>query len=265
MTMPGPARDLRGGRRFAGRAAVLVLLGALLAACLPGIATAAQRHTVQSTAAFGIVGQRPSVYLTNDPGGYYMGRAFDGNHFDRTRYADNPTGIYYSKGNHYAYRWGRSVLTDSCLWIGPPAGTNPAYSTEYLSTSTAVNDQCTTEQEQRLQVRTNFGQDFNCPDHWANGGMTVTVTGGGSYFMYNMHFTSDYGTPSLIGGADSAVFPGEKVQYRYTTKDGRYAVVYHPTLGWGFIFKSAIPAVHTGYYALPGDFRVPGTRCQPQS
>jgi hypothetical protein len=121
----------------------------------------------------------------------------------------------------------------------------------------SVPNACTSAQESNLQARANFGIDFNCPDHQATGGMVVTLTGSGAFY-YNATWASGYGSAAPFSAL--ATVSGQ-VQYRFTTRDGNWAVVFHPTYGWGFIPKSLIPAVHTGYYSTPGNFAVPGTPC----
>ncbi|MBJ7459315.1 MAG: hypothetical protein JHD02_09030 [Thermoleophilaceae bacterium] len=243
----------------------LALIAAVLAitAIAPTQAGAAQRHTVTNSSALQIYGG--GVYLFNQAGFYYMGRQADGTSFDRTAYTGVPGGTYTSSYGT-VYRWGKSVVNGTCLWIGPPAGTgtNNSFKNPYLSTkSTSVSDGCSNQTRLNLQNRNYFGSDFNCPEHKATGPMTTKLLGSATPFYHSAKWINSYGAVQPMSKI-ATLAAWSPIQYRYSTKDNIYAVVFAPGYGWGFVPKWSIPPIHTGSYSVAGNFDVAAAKpCDP--
>lgn len=227
------------------RLALLAVLALTLA--LPAVANGATRWRVSRDLPKAGGGQ----YLQNKKSGYYMGRLFVGTAF---RSQKRSTDTRFNNLYHYGYAHGDAEV---CAWIGPPADQRN-YRNYFNGPTSGLPSLCPTSRADVgssgwLAQRDNIGRDFNCPDGQATGPVETTLKQAAGLF-YNITWESDYsGGP----GADPAIDPatgqklilpaGTTVMYRFRTKDANKAVVYVPTLGWGFVLASKVTPAAPGY------------------
>jgi hypothetical protein len=179
----------------------------------------------------------PGVYLFNRAGYYYMGRLLDGQSFDSIK-------TYPSKSNpHLIYRFGYAGgNVRSCLWIGPEAGEESA--SEYLTAPVAqVLTKCRRKINGKdrvdwLKNRKNIGENFNCPHNDARGPMKTKLKEAAGFY-YNLEWDSKYRGGKAVDKAGE--LPEDTpIGYRFTTRDGDKAIVFHPKLGWGFVLANKV-------------------------
>ncbi|MEU5691773.1 hypothetical protein [Actinosynnema sp. NPDC020468] len=195
-----------------------VLVGLVVAAAVPGVAAAGTEHVVV-TANSPSTGQPVTgggTWLVNKPSGYYLGRELPGGRFDNEE--TSPAGWHY----------GRAGGPDLCSWampgsLGAVTGRPP--------------DSCSATTRERLSHRRGVGRDYNAPAHEATDGTSVAA--GTCTLYYNYFHGTDF--PSNGGHWANPAGPvGGSVRYRFTTLDGRAAVVRDPALGWGFVPLSCV-------------------------
>ncbi|MCU1691695.1 MAG: hypothetical protein JWM64_786 [Frankiales bacterium] len=154
-------------------------------------------------------------WLINKPSGYYLGQALGGTRFDV---------VGSTRAN---YHYGRAIDgVNMCAWIVPgAAGTK---------VTTRTSD-CSAATREKLTHRLLFGKDYNADAHAADTGSSAPTTGCQLSYNYFHGTTFTGGTLSKPVGA-----VGAKVLYRFTTRDGKAAVVRDPRLGWGFVPRACV-------------------------
>lgn len=194
------------------------------------------------------------VYLFNRPGGYYLGRVFDGDEFFAT---DHHVSVPQTGGGQQLYYWGSPAASpDTCVWIGPRATSTTE--TDFVTpTGEARLHQCSADDPARAALavtpsadRPNdarFGDRFNCPHGGVGGAQETTVAAGGDHpFYYNVRWRRDGdrlvagdGLPNPSGAL--TVEARSPILYRYSS--GEMSIVYHPVHGWGFVPRAAVAPV----------------------
>jgi hypothetical protein len=191
------------------------------------------------------------IYMFNRPGGYYLGRIFDGEQFLAT---DEHVSVPQLGGGRQKYFWGRAAaMPGVCMWLGPRATSTSANSFVTPSGTEPAPD-CASHDSARSQLAiapspdrpndSRFGEDFNCPEGAVGGPQpTKVLPGEPRQFYYNVQwrrtgdrYVAGGGLPNP--GGQITVKAGETVKYRFAS--GGMAVVYHPIHGWGFIERAAI-------------------------
>ncbi|MBC2906746.1 hypothetical protein [Streptomyces cupreus] len=227
-------------------------------AALPDAAHAATHHKVEGSAALEYKGG--GVYLYNQPGYYYMGRLFERQDFYRhstskvsSKKYRSRSGTYVSKrrGRDLTYRWGYADGTArTCLWIGPSAGDRK--SIPYLSRKLSrTKDRCSQWRVDWLTDRKNIGRRFNCGENRARGPQKTKITRDATLY-YNLNWRGDYSGGPGKNPAAGKLEHRKQVWYRYTTKDGRWAVIYDKDKGWGFVEASKVRRVR-GRWSFAGE------------
>lgn len=254
-----------------GMAGVVPLAAAVALALVlvPTPATAAFQHQVTADIDTG-----GGVHLANRQGGFYMGRLLKTNRFDRTPYDGDADGIYTSPapptGNGSDYVWGYSVdKGQNCFWLGPAQHHANRSWLSYLNISvTIAPDQCRDNQgpipggrRKHLNQASNIGSHFNCTSGESAGPAWTRLTSSASFF-YNVRWeirdtTADgLNNPKYhaVSGQDPAgtLTAWQAVQYRYTTNDGNWSVIFVPGKGWGFVPANSVPHV-SGYWGYENE------------
>lgn len=160
-------------------------------------------------------------WITNKPGGYYLGRAPAGSEFN----------VMGSRSDRYGRDWpyGRAVAINMCGWVLPDAlGSRVATGT----------DSCSARTRDDLSHRRSFGKNFNARPHRKNTGTDAPV--GSCRFYYNYFQGSDFSKSGGHWAWSPGSTAGGTVKYRFTTLDGKAAVVLHPVMGWGFIARGCV-------------------------
>lgn len=190
------------------------------------------------------------VILANRPGGFYMGRLLPGMTFDRE------DAWYLSKENGTNYAWGMAWgHSRACVYIGPSRGKLGFTAGKWASpgTQNKAGTRCSDAQKRWLSEgdAKNIASHFNCPPPSSSAHGTEKTVRKDTHLFWNVDFKG----AGYEGGArkDSAalLLKGKKVWYRYTTRDGKHAVVFVPGTGWGFIDASAIDRSQTGTWSFP--------------
>lgn len=217
---------MRSSVRMLMRAAVLPLvLGAGLAGqAVP--ASAGNIWTVKTapSPSTGAAIEGGGSWVVNKPSGYYLGRAVSGSRFDVVD--TTPANWHY----------GRAINgVNMCGWVMPGS---------MGSKVGAQSDTCSAATRERLTHRRSFGKDFNAAAHRAETGSSVPARP--CKFHQNYFYGSDFATG---GGrwADPTGTNAGSVLYRFTTLDGRAAVVRDPALGWGFLPVECVDKPATVY------------------
>jgi hypothetical protein len=171
-------------------------------------------------------------WLVNAPSRYYVGRINEGELFAQQRQTRKD------------WSWGRSRNGNQlCAWTVP--GSIRGKSTG------SVPDSCSERTRRRLAHRRSIGKDFNAYSgktarrkhlRLIQTGTAVTTNapqpswGHGCFLYYNYFKGNDF-VDGHNGGhwADRKGQIGTQVLYRFTTLDGKAAVVRDPTWGWGFV------------------------------
>lgn len=204
--------------RHLGRATASVMLAAAVTVTGIGAAQAGTEHRVKTapSPSVGTPIEGGGSWIVNKPSGYYLGRAVKGSTFDNEA----------NSGNNWHY--GRAGGPNMCGWVMPGS---------LGATTGRPSDSCSAATEERIKHRLNFGRDFNAKAHKAETGSSVPANGCTMYYNYFR------GTDFASGGghwANRAGSTGASVLYRFTTRDGKAAVVRDPTLGWGFVDASCV-------------------------
>jgi len=237
-------------------AVVLGFVSALIAA--PPSADAISRYEVTADRDYGrnykTGVDRLGVFVSNRPGGLYMGRLFTGDAFsaDGTKY-QSPKGVTYFRAK---------ALGDlsACAWVGPsgrvddtaPWATAAGASTASCETSVVSwlgGDRATFNDGQALYSK------INCPPPSTDGASTLGTFGGYTFtnkstpVYYNLEWRWD-GVQYDAAAAREQIgeIPiGTGVFYRYTTKNGKFASVFFDgnssSYGWAFINADAVTPV----------------------
>lgn len=156
------------------------------------------------------------TWVVNKPSGYYIGRIMPGGRFDRQ-----------SASASQRWHYGRALNgTKLCGYtmprsMGAKLGRRP--------------DTCSEATRARIVHRLGFGMDFNAPAHRATDGTKVPAKRCTLYYNYfrgnDYAWGANAGYPADKGGKTASGY----VYYRFTTLDGRAAVVRDPFRGWGFV------------------------------
>lgn len=227
------------------RFALLPVLALMLA--IPPVAGGATRYRVSADLPKAGGGQ----YLQNKKSGYYLGRLAPGDAFRSQR---TSTDSRFNNLYHYGYAYGDAGI---CAWIGPPADQRN-YRSYFNDSRGGLKSLCPKSgtgvgSAGWLAKRDNIGRDFNCPDGQATGPVQTTLAQAAGFF-YNLDWAGDYsggrGVDPLLDpatGQKRVLAAGTTVMYRFRTKDRDKAVVYAPTIGWGFVLASKVAPVAPGY------------------
>ncbi|KUJ35926.1 hypothetical protein AB0N87_38580 [Streptomyces sp. NPDC093228] len=152
-------------------------------------------------------------WIVNKQSGYYLGRSLPGWEFDNEQ--TTPANWHY----------GRAITgLNMCGWAMPGS---------MATLVRSVTDSCSDATKDTLSHRLTVGRDFNAPAH-ATGDGTASPADTGCTLYYNYFHGTDF---TSNGGhwADAAGTASATVMYRFTTRDGRAAVVRDPSRGWGFL------------------------------
>lgn len=215
------------GRLRVGRLRAAALVTAVVAAGALGVggAQAGIRHTVvtadsPSTGAPVVGG---GSWIANKNNGYYLGRAMPGTSFDN------------EVTDSGAWHFGRAYGPNMCGWV-MPGSLGATIGTE--------SDSCSSATMASISHRRTVGKNFNARAHEATDGTAVPTTG------CTLDYNYFYGTDFATGGghwANAAGAVQPTVRYRFTTLDGRAAVVRDSALGWGFVPIGCITRPATVY------------------
>lgn len=235
------------------------LLLSILIACASGCAADVDDEDVEETeealgaarhSVIADVDNGGGVILANRPGGFYMGRLLPGMTFDRE------DAWYLSKENGTNYAWGMAWgHSRACLFIGPSRGKLGFTAGKWASAGKAnkAGTRCTDAQKRWLSEgdAKNIGSHFNCPPPSSSAHGTEKTLLADATLSWNV----DYAGKSYEGGnakdEGALLMKGRKVWYRYTTPNGKHAVVFVPGIGWGFVKATAIDRRHTGTWSFP--------------
>lgn len=242
---------LRRSTLFCRTAVFLWLVAASVLALLAGAiarvstAVAADRYHVTAD-----VDQGGGVLVSNDRGGYYMGRVFKDWSFDRQ-------GAWETGSNSSNYAWGFVYgHTNACLTTGPSAGVSGYTADKWAKNMNDPQpDRCNDTQKSWLRTGNgvNIGSHFNCAPGYAQWGTQKKLTQNATLY-WNLYWSG--GSMGYDGGtlADpvTTVSAGTDVWYRYTTRDGSKIVVYANGV-WGFMPVGVLDRSWTGYWNYPGE------------
>lgn len=205
-------------------------------------------------------------YLTNTPGGYFMGALIQGEWYRRntlTNPAVNCPGAsptdgawWYTASNCSDYSFGKIPrVGEKCLWVGPSVSAQGMRSWLVNGQGVYSGDLCSRTRQLSLQNRANIGKWFNCAAGYGNGPSHKLRTVASTPFYANVYWATNGDQYSVSGPRDPlGTLPvGSIVQYRYTTLDGGYLVVYSMDYGaWGFVAAGSVNRTEAyGYYAEP--------------
>lgn len=228
----------------------------------PGSAAAYTKYKVNQDVDYGVgANQKHGVFVSNRPGGLYMGRLDVNESF-------NAIGARYTsqKGSHFFPARAIGTL-NNCFWVGPSNGLQNQ--TSYYTSIGSSSSGCTTSQTNWLNNRYNGTQAPiyegapNCP--LPSDPETTSVANWGGYTFLKRDTPVYYNVPwswtgttyqALDGAAQVGQIPaGSGAYFRFFTKGGRYAGVFldgrSGGFGWAFIDASAIDPV--SYFSNPGD------------
>lgn len=229
-----------------GTAAALLLPAASLARSLPSRVLLDQAPVSTSPTLGG--GQ----FLTNIPGGYYMGKMWVGDTFTMNTMSYNgQTGWTYRAAappvsNGSSYHFVKAPRGNGkCFWAGPAESVNNHNGWASFSGSSSATDVCSSGQLSRLQNRDTFSQRVNCAPGTGNGpAPTIAVATTAVYANLNWSYNSSTGafSAAATAGRDqiATITPGMQVGYRYTTTDGNWIAIVVYGRGWGFAAAGAV-------------------------
>lgn len=267
---------------------MLAAIAALFAISTVTATAMAETSTVkvtkgQRTPAIGIAdgGQ----FLTNKPGGYYMGFIAIGESFTRDT-VSGATNNCSSPANRSSWMFRGRNCSDylfgqaggSCVWAGPKSTLNGLRKWWKVSGSSKAGRACTAYRRSQLHNPYNIGHRFNCwagnarnkyksAGTWPSGPVPLSserlfyrnatwVVNPANKRQYLISNLTDYIT---------TLPAGRIVQYRYSTLDDGFDVVYLGGYGWGFIQHGAIdpyvPEIR-GHMASPGVTGAAGKSCR---
>lgn len=194
------------------------------------------------------------VHLANTPGGFYMGRLYQGETFDRHTfsYRRQQGDVYHGeKGSQYG--WGQAWgSVRACLWIGPSNGENVIWPlNKYLSKQmSSAPNRCPQSKIDFLADESGgeIGSHFNCDPKGPATFGTLKKLDRDADFYHNIQWDDKYQGGMLVN--KKATLPkGTDVWYRYTTRDGNRIIVYaNKDLGWGFMNTGVLDRSMTGVY-----------------
>lgn len=159
--------------------------------------------------------QGDGSWIVNKHSGYYIGRVMTGGQFD----------VSYNSRSKKIWHYGRARgTTELCGWVLPES------LAQKLNTK---SDSCpAASRNGPIKHRRTFGKDFNAKASAKETGAPVKV-------LLRCKFYYNYFSGNFQGGhwqnLVGELLPDTEVLYRYTTLDGKAAVVKHSSYGWGFV------------------------------
>jgi len=207
-------------------------------------ALAEARHTVIAD-----VDNGGGVIVANRPGGFYMGRLFPGMSFDRE-------GAWYtSKENGTSYAWGMAWgHSNVCAWIGPSRGKIGFTAGKWASAGKpGKGSRCAASLQGFLQEgdAKNLASHWNCPPPTASAHGTEKVLTKDTHVYWNVDFAKQGIDGGTLKDEGPKVAKGTHVWYRYTTRNGRFMVVFVPGVGWGYMPVGVLDRSRTGQWSFP--------------
>lgn len=181
----------------------------------------------------------PGAWITNSAGGYYLGRAYDG---DRVAVLGPSADRLHVT---VAVRPRRHPRQTFCGVVEKAALTSTAFTPAANPCRTVVG---------RLVSRRTVGRQFNCPPHVCMSGTYYTPPVENPW-MCNGRFYANYlpeDSPYAFSATGEHGFFDERgpihgnLHYRYTTRDGLAAVARDDDYGWGVVQRGCIPGTPLG-------------------
>jgi hypothetical protein len=238
---------------------LLLLVIALALFAAPPTASAFDRFEVATDLDYGrnysTAVDRLGVFVSNRPGGLYMGRLFTGDAFS----SDGPPYISLKGETYYRARALGDVL--ECGWVGPSGkvDNDQAWALAAGTSQSGCDPSVLSWLGTNTRVSFNDGSALyshvNCPPPSTEdneslgtfGGLTYTTKPTAVYYNVDWNWDGvqyDATTPRDQAGEIPA---GTAVFYRYTTKSGRFANVFFDgnsgSYGWAFIDRAAVTPV----------------------
>ena len=206
---------------------------------------------------------RLGVFVSNRPGGLYMGRLFTGDAFDAAGavYRSRKGGVYYP-----AYALGKA---GACAWVGPSGRVDDvgAWSVRdgdgVGSCSKSVLQWLRGGQRDPFNDGSKIYSHVNCPPPSTDGSESRSTFGGYTHttratpVYYNLEWKWDGARYDAIAPREEVgeIPAGSGVFYRYTANGAGYANVFFDgnsgSYGWAFIDAGAVP--HVEYWSPAGD------------
>lgn len=182
------------------------------------------------------------AWIVNKSEGYYIGRAYNGDQLLQIS-----TDLNFKYGLIRSHPFKDNRITYKCGFIKDgigqliPDGTHPIE--RYSSVDIAKYNVCESHKV-KIRDRSYIGEGFNCLPGVCVDGTTSTKladTKCSKKLYYNL-FTVG-GVPR---GYNVAGIQTSNIHYRFTTKDGKWAVVRSDQLGWGYMQKRCIEGYPQG-------------------
>jgi hypothetical protein len=248
--------------------AMFLIFGILLVLSLaPTQAQAFNRYEVGQNLDYGrdpaTGADRFGVFVSNRPGGLYMGRLFVGDAFSALG-----TGYKSLKGESYFEARALGEIGE-CAWVGPSGRVenDKAWAqrsgTTLTGCSPSVSAWLGTADRESFNDGSAIYSHVNCPPPSTNDSDSLGTFGGYTFttratpVYYNLDWTWNGIQYDARSARDKVgeLPVGTGLHYRYTTKGGKFANVFMDgnsgSYGWAFVNSDAVP--HVGYWSPASD------------